>query len=52
MPSHLHMIARAESDYSLSDILRDFKKFTSKAIIKEMLNEPESRTVLQGTMQG
>ena len=52
MPSHLHVISRAESDYSLSDILRDFKKFTSKAIIKEILNEPESRTVLQGTMQG
>jgi REP element-mobilizing transposase RayT len=43
MPSHLHMIVRAESDYSLSDILRDCKKFTSKAIITEILNEPESR---------
>lgn len=43
MPSHLHLIARAESNYTLSDILRDFKKFTSKAIIKQILNEPESR---------
>ena len=43
MPSHLHLIVRAESGYSLSDILRDFKKFTSKAIIKEIMEESESR---------
>ena len=43
MPSHLHLIARAESSYTLSDILRDFKKFTSKAIIKQIMEEPESR---------
>ena len=43
MPSHLHLIARAESNYTLSDILRDFKEFTSKAIIRQILNEPESR---------
>jgi REP element-mobilizing transposase RayT len=43
MPSHLHLIARAENFNTLSDILRDFKKFTSKAIIQQILNEPESR---------
>jgi REP element-mobilizing transposase RayT len=43
MSSHLHLIARAESNYTLSDILRDFKKYTSKAILKQILNEPESR---------
>jgi len=43
MPSHLHLIARAEGKESLSDILRDFKKFTSKAIINQIINEPESR---------
>ena len=43
MPSHLHLISRAESNFTLSDILRDFKKFTSKAIIKEIMDEPESR---------
>ena len=43
MPSHLHLIARAGSKFTLSDILRDFKKFTSKAIIKQILSEPESR---------
>ncbi|MEI6749306.1 MAG: transposase [Bacteroidota bacterium] len=43
MPSHLHMIARAEGEYSLSDVLRDLKKFTSKAIVKQIESEPESR---------
>jgi REP element-mobilizing transposase RayT len=43
MPSHLHLIARATGNCDLSDILRDFKKFTSKSIIREALNEPESR---------
>jgi REP element-mobilizing transposase RayT len=44
MPSHVHLIAKATSEhYSLSDILRDFKKFTSKAIVQSIINEPESR---------
>lgn len=43
MSSHLHLIARAEINYTLSDILRDFKKFTSKAIIRQIMTEPESR---------
>jgi REP element-mobilizing transposase RayT len=32
MPSHLHAILRPEIGVSLSDILRDFKRYTSKAI--------------------
>ena len=43
MPSHIHLIARAEGKDSLSDILRDFKKFTSKAVINQMMSEDESR---------
>ena len=43
MSSHLHLIARAEGNNTLSDILRDFKKYTSKAIIREIIAEPESR---------
>jgi len=43
MPSHLHIIARAEGKETLSDILRDFKKFTSKAIVREIMNGTESR---------
>jgi REP element-mobilizing transposase RayT len=35
MPSHLHMIA-STIDKPLGSIMRDFKKFTSRAIIKEI----------------
>lgn len=43
MPSHLHMIASGKGDVSLSDILRDFKKYTSKEIVRLIQEEPESR---------
>jgi REP element-mobilizing transposase RayT len=43
MPSHLHLIAKAVGDYTLSEILRDFKKFTSKKLIEQIIDEPESR---------
>lgn len=43
MSNHLHLIAAAKEN-NLSDILRDFKKFTSKKIIKAIAeNEHESR---------
>ena len=43
MPSHLHMIAAADKELSLSEIIRDFKKFTANELIKQIKNEPESR---------
>jgi len=43
MSNHLHIIAKAEDGYNMSDILRDFKKFTSKQIIKTIKEIPESR---------
>jgi REP element-mobilizing transposase RayT len=43
MSNHLHLIVRVEGNYTLSEVLRDFKKYTSKAIIKQILSEPESR---------
>ena len=42
MPSHLHMIISTK-DKPLPDIMRDFKKFTAKAIIKELEVINESR---------
>jgi REP element-mobilizing transposase RayT len=42
MSSHLHMIVKAK-DGNLSDIFRDFKKYTSKEIIKNIKEYPESR---------
>ncbi|MEZ0482984.1 REP-associated tyrosine transposase [Fibrella aquatica] len=43
MTNHLHLLASAAEGFSLSDILRDFKKFTSKKITNRILMEPESR---------
>ena len=44
MTNHVHMIAKAEGKYSLSEILRDFKKYTSKTIFKAIAdNDFESR---------
>ena len=43
MSNHLHLIARATEGYELSHIIRDFKKFTSKRIIEQILASGESR---------
>ncbi len=43
MPSHLHLICRATKEEGISAFLRDFKKFTSKAIVKIVKEEPESQ---------
>jgi REP element-mobilizing transposase RayT len=42
MSNHIHLIIQAE-DENLSDVLRDFKKFTSSSILKMIQSEPESR---------
>lgn len=44
MTNHVHLIIRAEESYRLSDILRDHKRHNSKAILKELMENPlESR---------
>jgi len=43
MSNHLHLIAGAPEGYNLSDIIRDFKKFTNKEIIQTIQNTNESR---------
>ena len=43
MSNHLHLIASAQVGVSLSDILRDFKKFISKKIVTAMFEINESR---------
>lgn len=43
MPSHLHLLCKATNGFVLSDVMRDFKKFTSKKIIQTIQEEPESR---------
>ncbi len=43
MSYHIHIIAEAKEGHDLSDILRDFKKYTSKEIIKAIIEYSESR---------
>lgn len=43
MSNHIHMLCKAKEGYLLSNIMRDFKKYTSKQIIKTLINYPESR---------
>jgi REP element-mobilizing transposase RayT len=43
MSNHIHMVANTEAHFELEDVMRDFKKFTSKKILQQIINEPESR---------
>ena len=50
MSNHLHAIVSAGSTYSIAEILRDFKKFTSKRIIAELqadMQESRSKWMLE-----
>ena len=41
MTSHAHLIVRAQEGFELQNIFRDFKKFTSKKIVKAIENNPQ-----------
>jgi putative transposase len=43
MSNHLHMIVETEGGNQLSDVMRDFKKFTANTILKSIQSDPESR---------
>lgn len=43
MPSHIHLIARADSNHGLSEIYRDLKKYLSKRFFELINQEKESR---------
>ena len=45
MSNHIHVIWKAKEGYELSGIIRDFKKFTAKRIIKLIEEGAESRKV-------
>ncbi len=36
MPTHLHVIGSAHEGYDLSDILRDFRRHTSQAVLRQL----------------
>lgn len=41
MSNHVHLIARARPGLKLQDILRDHKKFTAKAVVKAIEENPQ-----------
>ena len=43
MPNHVHLIVSRTGDSSLSDIMRDLKKYTSKKILEAIDSASESR---------
>jgi REP element-mobilizing transposase RayT len=43
MSNHVHLIARATKQDTLSDIVRDFKKFTHRSMMKIIESDKESR---------
>ena len=43
MPNHIHLIISRQGENSLSDIMRDFKKFTANEMKKTIREIPESR---------
>jgi REP element-mobilizing transposase RayT len=43
MTNHLHLVCCVEQPFRMSDFLRDYKKFTAKAILDEIQNNTESR---------
>ncbi len=44
MSNHVHLVIRAKESFNLPDILRDYKKYTSKAVINAIkTNIQESR---------
>ena len=43
MSNHLHLIGRADGPVTLPEIIRDVKKHTGRTIMKQIIEEPESR---------
>ena len=43
MSSHLHLLFKGTDGFILSDIMRNFKKFTSKRNVETIVEEPENR---------
>ncbi len=41
MHSHLHLLCKSTEGFILSDVMRDFKKYTSKQILKTIVEEPD-----------
>lgn len=47
MPNHLHFIANTDEPFLLKDVIRDFKKFTSKEILRQHKQDPNKAWMLK-----
>jgi len=45
MPNHIHLIGRFSSDYTLVDMMRDFKRHTARQIIRQLQAENRTETL-------
>lgn len=43
MTSHIHLLCKATDGFVMSDVMRDFKRFTSKKIVQRIQEEPNQR---------
>jgi putative transposase len=43
MPNHIHLVARFSTEHLLSDVLRDFKKFTARQVYRHFQAENDER---------
>lgn len=43
MTNHLHIIVNTNEPYELKDVIRDFKRHTTKVLLDQITNAPESR---------
>jgi putative transposase len=45
MPNHIHLIVQCQPEHPLMDVMRDFKKFTSKQIIAQLTTDGNDRAL-------
>ncbi|MDQ3005811.1 MAG: transposase, partial [Chloroflexota bacterium] len=43
MPNHIHIIAQFSKEYPLSDVMRDFKKFTARQVYRQFIAEGNNK---------
>ena len=43
MTNHIHLVCSIEEPFRMTDFLRDYKKFTAKAVLNDIQQLPESR---------
>ena len=52
MPNHVHFIAQFSKEYPLSDVMRDFKKFTARQIYRQISAEGNNKVLEVLTKEG